>query len=425
MKITILTLGSRGDVQPFIALGASLNNAGHSVRIATSKNFKQFTNDHGLEFGAIALDIRQILDSYEGREIMQSGGNIIRTMSRIKSIMETSKPILERTIEDIWLSCQGSDRIVIGGLLFPFGEYISQLYPVPVFLSSHTPRTLTANFQHPWFPNYPHSFPFGKRLYHRMSFQLADYLVMRMITPTFNHFLKLRFGNHLKVKTQNNKHPILYCYSPCVIPNPPEWSSNVQVIGYWYFRNDSQWQPSTELDEFLKSDPKPIYIGFGSMSSSDTDRMSEIVMQALKISGQRGILLRGWGGLQKRNLSNKVIFVDEVPHDWLFPRVSLVVHHGGAGTTGAALRAGVPSIIVPHFADQPFWSQRIYELGCSSRPIPLKHLTSPKLANAIKTTLNDPMIKQRTLCISKKIQAENGIDRAIKVITNDDIGKFP
>ena len=151
--------------------------------------------------------------------------------------------------------------------------------------------------------------------------------------------------------------PVLGSYSSIVVPKPQDWGGHIHVTGYWFLDPGADWQPPAELVDFLESGSPPVYIGFGSMSSRNPRQTTQLVCESLERSGQRGVLATGWGGLDGAELPANMFMLDSVPHAWLFPRVSAVVHHGGSGTTGAGLRAGVPSVIVPHMGDQPFWAQ--------------------------------------------------------------------
>jgi UDP:flavonoid glycosyltransferase YjiC (YdhE family) len=217
-------------------------------------------------------------------------------------------------------------------------------------------------------------------------------------------------------KDQVHECPILYGFSPSVIPPPSDWAVNTQVTGYWYLDPPADWTPPQELVDFIDDGSPPIYIGFGSMSSRNPQEAANLVVKALELSKQRGILLSGWGGLQQADLPKSVFMVDSVPFSWLFPRVGTVVHHGGAGTTAYGLRAGVPSIVVPFFGDQPFWGHLVAKLGVGPEPIPRKKLTAERLAKAIEKTLTDRTMRQRAVDLGSKIQLEDGVSRAIAVV---------
>jgi sterol 3beta-glucosyltransferase len=188
------------------------------------------------------------------------------------------------------------------------------------------------------------------------------------------------------------------------------------VTGYWFLNQTDGWQPTPELEAFLKAGPPPVYVGFGSMAGRNPRRLANIVINALRVSGMRGIIATGWGGLQTERLPPTLQQIDQAPHAWLFPRMAAVVHHGGAGTTAAALQAGRPSVIVPFFGDQPFWGQRVHMLGGGSRPIAQKKLTVEKLAAAIKNMVSDPLVQKKAENLGEKIRHENGIRNAVEII---------
>jgi sterol 3beta-glucosyltransferase len=226
--------------------------------------------------------------------------------------------------------------------------------------------------------------------------------------------------------------PLLGAYSPRVIPPPPDWPENAHVTGYWF--SDAQqvwtpsaradrtpsaqadWTPPAELESFLAAGEPPVYVGFGSMSGRSPERFTEITLQALAESGRRGLLLTGWGGLQERPVPESVFVLDSAPHNWLFPRMAAVVHHGGAGTTAEGLRAGVPMVILPFIVDQLFWGKRVQALGVGPPPIPIKKLTAGRLARAIREAVTNPVISQRAAALGKAIRSEDGLARAVELL---------
>jgi sterol 3beta-glucosyltransferase len=209
---------------------------------------------------------------------------------------------------------------------------------------------------------------------------------------------------------------MLSAYSPSLIPHPPDWPENIHITGYFFLDSQAEWQPSTELKAFLEAGDPPVYIGFGSMAGRNPEQLARLVSEALVKSGQRGLLLTGWGGLRPELVPDNVFVVDAVPHSWLFPRMAAVVHHGGAGTTAEALRAGVPAVIVPFAFDQPFWGARVKALGLGPDPIPLKKLTADALADAIRIAVTDSDMRQRADSCGKAIRTEDGTGNAAKVI---------
>ncbi|WP_233583264.1 glycosyltransferase, partial [Corallococcus sp. CA053C] len=207
--------------------------------------------------------------------------------------------------------------------------------------------------------------------------------------------------------------PVVYGFSPAVVPPPPDWSDLIKVTGYWFLDEARTWVPPVGLLDFLNAGPAPVYVGFGSMGGFDAAETSRLVVQAL--NGRRAVLAAGWGGLDRKALPENVHFVDSAPHDWLFPRMAAVVHHGGAGTTAAALRAGVPMAVVPFLGDQPFWGWRMEQLGVAPRPIPRKQLTAQNLATAIAAT-DSPGMRARAEHLGATIRSEDGVGQAVRII---------
>jgi sterol 3beta-glucosyltransferase len=209
--------------------------------------------------------------------------------------------------------------------------------------------------------------------------------------------------------------PILYGYSQYVLPIPADWGAQLHVTGYW-FLPDMDYQPPGELSAFLEQGPKPVYIGFGSMLDVEAARTTQIVLEALEMTGQRAILHGGWSKLGAMDLPANVLRIGDVPHSWLFPRVAAVVHHGGAGTTAAGLRAGVPAVIVPYFGDQPFWARVVHRMGASPTPIPRLKLSAGKLADALQEATRDQTIQKASSRLGTRIQAERGVQNAVELI---------
>jgi sterol 3beta-glucosyltransferase len=211
----------------------------------------------------------------------------------------------------------------------------------------------------------------------------------------------------------------LYAYSEAVVPRPADWDKSSVVTGYWFLDAPANWQPDPRLVRFLQEGSTPVYIGFGSMFMGGGKQKTELALQALRLAGQRGILATGWGGLTADGSSRDVFVLDSIPHDWLFPKVAAIVHHGGAGTTGAALRAGKPQIICQFVGDQFFWGRRVADLNAAPSPIPQIKLTAERLADAIKHATTNSNLQQRASSIGETIQAENGIECAVKHILSN------
>jgi UDP:flavonoid glycosyltransferase YjiC (YdhE family) len=204
-------------------------------------------------------------------------------------------------------------------------------------------------------------------------------------------------------------------FSPLVVPRPKEWDQDVKITGYW-FPEDPGWKPPPELVKFLETGSPPVFIGFGSMPIPEPERTTDIILNALRQTGQRGVLHTGWAGLGGTNLPESVHLLDYAPYRWLFPRMSMVIHHGGSGTTGFGLRAGVPSCVVGLGFDQLFWGKRISALGAGPEPVRFQNLTSEKLAEIIHQGISNQNMKLRANEIGQAVQEEDGLTAAVRII---------
>jgi sterol 3beta-glucosyltransferase len=215
---------------------------------------------------------------------------------------------------------------------------------------------------------------------------------------------------------RDQKVPVFFALSPTVIRRPADWPEHVHMNGYWFLDSSPGWEPAPGLVDFIQAGPPPVYIGFGSMANQEPKQMAQLVIEALQRCGQRGLLASGWGGLKSGELPGSIFTIDQAPHAWLFPQMAAVVHHGGAGTTAAGLRAGVPGIVIPHMQDQPYWGRRVHDLGVGPAPIPRRKLTAGKLTNAITQAVGDQDIREKARLVGEKIRAEDGLGRTVKLI---------
>jgi UDP:flavonoid glycosyltransferase YjiC (YdhE family) len=415
VKITIVTIGSRGDVHPYVALGIGLKNAGHHVRIATHSYFEPLIRQHSLEFALIAGDPREAVESDLGQAWLATGTNGLAFMRQMFRVME---PLLARAMRDAEVACREADLVLysmIGGIgvhhvLEKLGKTGFPTYLQPATPTRAFPPVLA-----------PAAFSLGG-MHNLLTFALGEQFFWALMRRNMNSVrrkvlnlppmpLRSPFARMRKRNT-----PTLYGYSPTLLPRPNDWPSAVHVTGYWALECEEAWEPPDELLAFLDSGPPPVYVGFGSMHARDAERQTHVVIEALTRAEQRGILLTGWGALTDAELPSHVFGVSSVPHDWLFPRTSAVVHHCGAGTTGAGLRAGVPTVPVPFFADQPFWARRLYELGIASRPIAIRRLTVQQLADAIRYVVATESARDRARAIGDRVRSENGVGCAVELI---------
>lgn len=406
-QITILTLGSRGDVQPYVALGAGLQAAGHRVALATADQFAELTTQAGLEHRPISAEFLELATSQQGKQAFAGKG-----LSRL-NLMKQVMPMLRRMLDNIWQVAQDSQAIVYHPKAMG-GYHLAEKLNIPAFLAMAAPAySPTRQFATPLLL----SSNLGP-LFNKLSYNLLLWAVSAPYRGLINQWRKealslppFKDDNVLRDKPVTK----LYCYSPHLVPTPADWGADTVATGFWFLPAPQNWQPPTELVNFLEASPRPVYIGFGSMPSEDAEAKTRLVLEAVRQASVRAVLATGWGGLAAASNEN-VFALKEAPHSWLFPRMAAVVHHGGAGTTGEGLRAGKPSLICPFFGDQPFWGGRVAALGVGPTPISQKALTAEKLAAALRTLTTDAEMQRRAAELGQKICAEDGVARAVEVI---------
>jgi sterol 3beta-glucosyltransferase len=351
--------------------------------------------------------------SETGRDFMENGGgNPVRSILAMRKML---KPIAIQMAEDVLEACRSADALITLAVFAPLGKTIAELCDIPLILVEPTPMLPTGSFPA---PGWPIQSDLGKHLNRFSGFGMLN-IIWQWYRPFVNEFRK-RFDLHpltsrdfYRILTSV---PLLGAYSPTVISHPPDWSKNVHISGYWFQDDLHGWRPSIELENFLNSGDKPVYVGFGSMAGRDPERIAGIVLDALEKTGRRGVLATGWGGMNLQHIPKDVFVLDSAPHGWLFPRMAAVVHHGGAGTTAEGLRAGTPSVIVPFIVDQLFWGKRVQELGAGPEPIHAKRLTAANLAEAIQKSSRDAGIRQQAEAIGRSIRSEHGMGNALEII---------
>lgn len=421
-KLTLLTFGSRGDVQPFVALGKGLQADGHAVTLATHEKFRPFVESNGLQFATVAMDPEEMLNGDAGQEWLNSGTNPV---AQVRAMKKLALPIMESVAHDCVVAAEGADAIIYSSLAGQVGDYIAEKNEVPGVRAYLQPTTRTRRFPSmlvkqslgrfgPWFNLVTH-----------FALEGAFWFPFRSI---FNQLrtdvLGLPKMGLLGAWTRGTN-PTVYGYSPTLLPKPDDWDpEQICVSGFWFLDKPSTFTPPADLEEFLSAGPPPVYIGFGSMVDSDPETLNSIVTQALRSTNQRGILMAGWGGVANGGeaSSDETVYTirDQmsIPHDWLFPRCAAVVHHGGAGTTAAGLRAGSPSIIVPYFTDQFLYAKRVEELGAGPKSIPRSDLTSEGLSAAIREAVESSAVKAAAERTGVLLRAETGLDSAVKFINS-------
>ncbi|CAE7219504.1 hypothetical protein PTNB73_09883 [Pyrenophora teres f. teres] len=441
LNVVIQVVGSRGDVQPFVALGKVLKETyGHRVRLATHPTFKDFVVENGLEFFSIGGDPAELMafmvknpGLMPGFDTLLSGdiGKRRKGIAEIlrgtwRSCIETGNGLgvdpLQQTVEE-WMNIEEqlpeqlkkpfvADAIIANPPSFGHLHCAEKL-GIPLHMMFTMPWSPTQQFPHP-LANIQ-STNADPTITNYMSYIMVDILTWQGLGDVINRFRKesLRLDPISAVwapaMLARLKVPFTYCWSPALIPKPRDWSNHISIAGFYFLNLASNYTPDPELAAFLGAGEPPVYIGFGSIVVDDPNAMTKMIFDAVKITGKRALVSKGWGGLGADDLGKPdgVFMLGNCPHDWLFKRVSAVVHHGGAGTTAAGIATGKPTVVIPFFGDQAFWGAMVSRAGAGPDPIPYKELTAEKLAGAINEALKPESLRQaQELC--EKIKQENG-----------------
>lgn len=404
MRIAVVCNDTRGGVQPYVALARGLREAGHAVTAIAPEDLLPMFDAAGVRGAALEGSVEAVMRASQG--VAEKGA--LAAMRFGAAQMERLLPRWTRaTLE----ACEGTRAEVItggiGGSLLARG--VAERMGVP-FVETHLQPldAPTDAYPGPLFGSVPRWLgAVGMRASHRLS-SLALWTPFRGPVKRARRAVLGLDGDEAPLTT-----PVLYGFSRRVVPVPDEGPRRRHVTGYWVTA-DEAWRAPAALQDFLARGDV-VSIGFGSMSSADAKATTALVLDAVRRAGVRAVLLQGWGGIEADGARDDVYVADAMPHTWLFPRVAAVVHHGGAGTTGAALRAGVPAVVVPFMMDQVFWGGRVAALGVGPEPVSRRRLTAERLAEALRRAVGDGAMRSRAAALGEALRAEDGVGNAVAV----------
>ena len=409
LNIVVMVIGSRGDIQPFLKLGKDLKDYGHRVRIATHPAFKDFVEkDSELEFFSVGGDPAELM------AFMVKNPGMIPTMETLKKgEIGRRRDQMAEMFDGFWRACINAtddekdiSNLKMLGANAPFVAdaiianppsfahvHCAERLGIPLHLMFTFPYTPTQSFPHPLANIKQSNIDPGYTNF--MSYPLVEMMTWQGLGDLVNDFRVRTLGlepvSTLWAPGQlyRLKVPYTYLWSPGLVPKPKDWGPEIDIAGFVFLDLASTFEPPKELQDFLNAGDPPVYIGFGSIVVDDPDKFTRTIFEAVEKAGVRALVSKGWGGLGDDNIPKNVYMLENTPHDWLFPKVKAVVHHGGAGTTAIGLKCGKPTMVVPFFGDQQFWGAMIAEAGAGSAPVPYKKLTPDKLAKGIMECLTD------------------------------------
>ncbi|KAH7199347.1 hypothetical protein DER44DRAFT_871736 [Fusarium oxysporum] len=419
LDIVIQVVGSRGDVQPFVALGNELQKHGHRIRLATHAIFDSFVRNAGLEFYSIGGDPAELM------AYMVRNPGLIPSMKSLRAgDIQKKRIMMKEILKGCWLSCISpnpvssepfvADAIIANPPSFAH-VHCAQALGIPVHIMFTMPWTSTMAFPHPLVNiKLRHGASTEPMTANFISYGVVEFLTWQGLGNVINEWRESIDLEHIAFSDgpcliEKLQTPVTYCWSPALVPKPADWGSNIDVCGF-FFREPPEYTPAPEVAKFLEAGSPPVYIGFGSIVIDDPHKMSDMILEAIRSTGARALISRGWSKLDGPE-SDNIMFLGDCPHEWLFQNVAAVIHHGGAGTTACGLLNGRPTAIIPFFGDQPFWGNMVAAAGAGPEPIPQRSLTVEKLTEAIRFCLT-PEASEAAATIAAKMRAESGVQAA-------------
>ncbi|GAB2606049.1 glycosyltransferase [Streptomyces capparidis] len=410
MHIQIVTAGTYGSVAPYTGLGHRLRDEGHEVEIVTHERFRDAVACCGLKVRALSADpFEQLLAAH--RRVTGSG----RSPAALYTLARATERAAVALVDGILAAVHDkTEMLLLSTIAAPIGTVVAEYHGIAsmgVFLQPEEPTTA-----------FPPCVLGGPRAPGRANLTRgrAVNLVLDGLYAAANRRLHTLLGlprrgtRALRRSRAGSGWPVWHGFSPAVVPRPADWREGLHVAGYWWPHQCPRWSPPAELADFLEAGPAPVFVGFGSMMPGDAEQLSATAARALRLAGLRGVVQSGWAGLEVAD--DDVLTVGAVPHHWLFPRTAAVVHHAGAGTTAAGLRAGVPAVPVPVLTDQPWWAARLVSLGASPGALPYGRLTAPRLARLLTRATQEPAHRRRAAALAAVLAGEDGAGRVARAV---------
>lgn len=415
MRALLVTHGTRGDVQPFLALAVALRERGHEAVLAAPESFAAAALEQEVEFAPLDEGPNRLMDDPVIKEAIDGGYRGLRgKVTAVRTALRI-KPLMTAVLRDVGAVARTSRADVVVHTPGLPAQHAAEMLGVPAVLVALQPGWVpTAEFPCPMVPMPRLPKVFNRATYLTVSATLRVYNGIASNWRTTDLGLPRRRGSHdVLHDAAGNDRLVLQAFSRHVTPVDPDWPKSVRTTGFWYLPTPPDWSPPDRLTRFLADGPVPVYIGFGSMAGRNSHRTATIVTDAVRQAGVRVVLATGWGGIATDTDTDDVLVIDQAPHDWLFPRMSAVVHHGGGGTTGAALAAGRPQVVCPFVADQPHWANRMHAVGVAPTPVRQQQLTAERLAAALVQANG---MRERAEQLGREIRAENGVAGAVDAL---------
>ncbi|MFE7041586.1 glycosyltransferase [Streptomyces atratus] len=419
MKVLIYSHGTRGDLQPYLAVAHALNRAGHTATLVGPSIFEPFAESYGVRFAPVTdegvkllqrPDVRKLLltTDPESEEYRKAREAIFR------EFMPKTYPVLLRQFWDA--ARGGADLLVHSHHSRQVMHQMAEKLGIPSVLATLHPN-LVASRRYPAQLGSLEARPDNLEQHARVNSAPLNPLLVEMISTWRTETLGLPLRDDyldFRHRPDGRPTPVLHGFSPHVLEPAPEWPDWVHTTGFWSL--PANQRPSAELLRFLEAGEPPVFFGFGSLAHGDPEKTGQLVLDVVRRTGVRAVVVTGWGGISITDPPANVLVESDVPYDWLFPRVRAAVHAGGPGTLNAALEAGIPQMACPFHKEQLMWGNHLRDLGVAPEPIPYNDLTVDGLVEAVRHTITDPEIAGNTRRLAEKLKGENGAENAVKAL---------
>jgi sterol 3beta-glucosyltransferase len=401
MRIQIITAGTTGSVMPYTGLGHRLLAEGHDVDLVVHTKFAAAAGCCGLRVRPLEADPFEALIGFHGR-LRGTGRSPGALLEFARAAGRAATDLADAIIA---AADPKADLLLLSSIAAPAGRAVARYHGIAsmgVFLQPDTPTAAFSPCLMPLRPQSPVNRLRGRAL--NAVLDAAASGVHRHLGRTLG--LRGLGAARMRRERERRRWPIWHGFSPAVVPRPRDWRPGLGVAGYWWPHECPNWEPPARLRDFLASGPEPAFVGFGSMMPGDPERLADLAVRALRLAGLRGVVQSGWAGLTAED--DGVITVGTVPHHWLMPHTAAVVHHAGAGTTAAGLRAGVPAVPVPVFTDQPWWAAHLVRAGAAPEALPYRELSAERLAAALRRATGESAFARRASALAGRLAREDG-----------------
>lgn len=416
MKVLILSYGTRGDVQPFVALAKTLADRGHEVCIGLQEGLLHLATNLNIEVVPLDDIVQQWLSIEQNKKGFESNFAGLRGKIAYRSFRTTFKRMAKRLLEDMSILSMENADVVVHHFLVPGHEIAEKLGApaVPVSLAPYLVPTRSTPY--PIFPFNVPSFLNRATYLQAYSLRIGQNFSTAKWQRDFLGLARRASRWNCAITPEREPATVLQPFTKHFWELPLQYPDYVHTTGFWLLSSAHETNENTILKDFIQAGEPPVYIGFGSMVGSDAGGTSRTLLEAVRRAQVRAIINCGWGGIERDVDNHDVLYIDEAPIDWLFPQMSAIIHHGGIGTIGAALASGRPQVACPHVFDQHFFSDLLHASQVAPAPIRQDNLTSDTLAEAIHLARTDKTYTDRARELASNIQSENGALAAAKVL---------